>query len=135
MNLITIELCTEDRERLDRLATALEVRTASLNGHVAEGIVRRMKEEAIPEVAKTLTQETETPAPNTPTKEENPKEANSVTLEQIQQKVVQLAAGFGGAKKAAVREVVNAYAKKVSDLPENTWEDVWNKLIALEKEA
>ena len=57
----------------------------------------------------------------------------AVTLEQIQQKVIQLAAANGGAKKAQVRGIVNAYATKVSDLPESTWDEVWEKLTALEK--
>ena len=70
----------------------------------------------------------EAPAPSAEAK------APTVTLEQIQQKVVQLAAGNGGAKKAAVREIVNAYAKKVSDLPADKWGEVWSKLTALEKE-
>lgn len=63
---------------------------------------------------------------------EKPKPA--VTLAQIQQKVVQLAAGSNGSKKAKVREIINAYAKKVSDLPEDKWDEVWDKLTALENE-
>lgn len=68
------------------------------------------------------------------TQPEEPKKP-SVTLAQIQQKVVQLAAGFGGAKKGAVRDIVNAYAKKVSDLPEDKWDEIWDKLTALESEG
>lgn len=86
--------------------------------------------------------ETEAPA-TTPAEEEKPavvEEAPAdepkpaVTLAQIQQKVVQLCAGFNGTKKAAVREIVNAYAKKVSDLPEDKWTEVWDKLTALEEQ-
>lgn len=58
----------------------------------------------------------------------------TVTLEQIQQKVTQLAAANNGAKKAEVREIVNAYAKKVSELPADKWTEVWSKLCALESE-
>lgn len=58
--------------------------------------------------------------------------APAVTIEQIQQKVMQLAVADGGAKKAQVREIVNAYAKKVSDIPEDKWAEVWGKLTALE---
>lgn len=72
----------------------------------------------------------EAPVQPDPVKEEKP----TVTLAQIQQKVVQLAAGFGGSKKAKVREIVNTYAKKVSDLPEDKWTEVWDKLTALEEE-
>lgn len=88
--------------------------------------------------------EAEPPATTQPNEEEPTAEAPTpsaepvaptVTLEQIQQKVVQLAAGFGGSKKAAVREIINAYAKRVSDLPEDKWAEVWDKLTALESEG
>lgn len=87
----------------------------------------------------------EAPAPTTDTpKEEKPAEvkktakaeAPAVTLEQIQAKVVQLAAA-GAEKKAGAREIISAYGTKVSDLknkPE-AWADVWAKLTALEAGA
>jgi hypothetical protein len=55
----------------------------------------------------------------------------SVTLEQIQQKVVKLAAA---GKKAEVREIVTTYGAKVSDLKDQPekWDEVWGKLTALE---
>jgi hypothetical protein len=55
----------------------------------------------------------------------------SVTLEQIQQKVVKLAAA---GKKAEVREIVTTYGAKVSDLKDqpDKWDEVWGKLTALE---
>lgn len=91
-NTITIELCAEDRARLDKLTTALEQRVA-------------------------------------PAEKVEP----AVTLEQIQQKVVQLAAS-GAEKKAKVREVISTYGTKVSDLKDKPekWDEVWEKLTALE---
>lgn len=145
MNKIIIELCAEDRARLDRIAELLE----------ASNSLPEVRE--APEIA---TKREEAPAPVvTPAKEEKPAEAPkkapempgtahpqvmpkveekaapTVTLAQIQQKVVQLAAGFNGSKKAAVREIVNAYAKKVSEIPADKWDEVWAKLTALENEA
>jgi hypothetical protein len=47
---------------------------------------------------------------------------------------VQLAAYNGGAKKAKVREIINAHGAKVSDLKEKpeVWTNVWKQLTALE---
>ena len=96
---------------------------------------------------KNATGEAETSAPPvTPAKEETPTAKEdapaepakpTVTLEQIQQKVVQLAAGNGGAKKAQVRTIINAYGAKVSDLKDqpDKWDEVWGKLTALESEG
>ena len=113
MNIITIQLCAEDRERLDRLKEALENRIT----------------QAAPSVpTESVTVESES---SVSVKEDKP----VVTLEQIHQKVVLIAAGFGGTKKVAVRELINAYAKKVSDLPEDKWQEVWDKLTALESEG
>lgn len=145
MNKIIIEFSAEDRARLDRIAELLEASNSLPEVRQA------------PEIA---TKREEAPAPVvTPAKEEKPAEAPKkapempgtahpqvmpkveekaapiVTLAQIQQKVVQLAAGFNGSKKAAVREIVNAYAKKVSEIPADKWDEVWAKLTALENEA
>lgn len=159
MNNITIELCAEDRARLDKLTAALEKRAEQTDkwAPVPESI---QEPAAAPEAKQTKptkkkatapteepTAAPETPAPITDTpEEEKPTEeptapaekvAPSVTFEQIQQKVVQLAAGFGGTKKAQVREVINGYGAKVSDLKEqpDKWDEVWDKLTALESEA
>jgi hypothetical protein len=94
-------------------------------------------EEAEPSTQATTPSEEEKPTEEEITQAEETVEPAkpTVTLEQIQQKVVQLAAGGNGAKKAKVREIVNAYAKKVSDLPEDKWTEVWDKLTALESEG
>lgn len=67
-------------------------------------------------------------------KPEPKKEKPAVTLEQIQQKVMQLAVADGGAKKAKAREIISAYGAKVSDLKDQPekWAEVWGKLTALE---
>ena len=142
MNCITIELCPEDRARLDRLAEALE-RYPHKCESCAKGVA-----DTVAAVVK-ATQETNTAEkaqeqPTEPTKDDTPatapateekpagKTEQAVTLAQIQQKVVQLAAGADAAKKAAVRAIIHDYAEKVSDLPEDKWSEVWERLTAME---
>lgn len=145
MNRITIELCTEDRARLDRV---IELLGGLAKPQQAEPDELTAKLQAIVDQSKNTAEEAEISAPPvTPNAEEIPVQEEeappvkeettlpSVTLAQIQQKVVQLAAGFDGTKKAKVREIINAYAKKVSDLPEDKWGEVWSKLTALESEG
>lgn len=134
MNTITIELCAEDRARLDRLTAALEARVSASTTEA-------------PAKARPKTTPTEAPSkpaeqPEDPKKEEpaaprvEPTAAPTVTLEQIQQKVVTLATMAGGTKKAKVREVISAYGAKVSDLKDqpDKWHEVWDRLTALEQE-
>jgi hypothetical protein len=147
MNAITIELCAEDRARLDKLAAALEKATArppifcfdmEKGSNTTQPETPEETAEPAPEATEAATPPATQPAEETPAEAPSaPAEANepAVTLAQIQQKVIQLAAGFGGSKKAAVREIVNAYAKKVSDLPEDKLPEIWAKLTALEKEG
>ena len=142
MNCITIELCPEDRARLDRLAEALE-RYPHKCESCAKGVA-----DTVAAVVK-ATQETNTAEkaqeqPTEPTKDDTPatapateekpagKTEQAVTLAQIRQKVVQLAAGADAAKKAAVRAIIHDYAEKVSDLPEDKWPEVWERLTAME---
>lgn len=148
MNTITIELSAEDRARLDKLTAALEL---AGKGTTAPEIKTEDKpttpepkaKKSKPEkAAETPTEAADEPTPTTDTPtEEKPTETATatptVTLEQIQQKVVQLAAGNGGAKKAQVREIISAYGAKVSDLKEqpDKWGEVWAKLTALESEG
>lgn len=149
MNKITIELCTEDRARLDRIAELLEKQTAEPAKCSctckAETTPEQMSidvdaltptTESAQEPVDAPTEATPTTAPaeaETLTEEKKP----TITLEQIQQKVMQLATANGGTKKAAVRDIISAYGSKVSDLKEQPekWGEVWSKLTALESEV
>jgi hypothetical protein len=165
MNNIIIELCAEDRARLDRLAEALERKScdacvaaalewkgAIVKNDTPDEIQQKLAEtlakaEAPTETPKNAPEEAKAePAPiDHPAEEELPWKADTpaeptkptVTLEQIQKKVMQLAAAQGGAKKAKVREIINAYGAKVSDLKDqpDKWDEVWGKLEALESEG
>lgn len=111
--------------------------------------VKKLEEIANAEEPKNEPQESieaETPA-TPPAEEEKPEEVKdapveeaktepTVTLAQIQQKVVQLCAGFEGKKKPAVREIISQYGAKVSDLKDQPekWNEVWKKLTDLEEQ-
>lgn len=120
-NLITIELCEEDRARLDRLAAIMERRATQ-----AETF---LKEEVVP---------TETPQNEPQAQEETTvKEEPTVTLEDIQQKVMELCTADKGKKKAKARDIVMAYSTTISglkDFPEK-WTEIWESLLALERES
>lgn len=143
MNTITIELSAEDRARLDKLTEVLELagKGGTCNCKAEDKPAPKTKQSKPEKAAETPTEAADEPTPTTTTTEEKPPEtataAPTVTLEQIQQKVVQLAAGNGGAKKAQVREIISAYGAKVSDLKEqpDKWGEVWAKLTALESEG
>jgi hypothetical protein len=146
-NTITIELCAEDRARLDKIYEALMTRPNCENcvklvteccTTAAEAPAETHTEPTGAEKAETLTDTH--PIPDgaqwtTCDCKDVPQEA--VSFEQIQQKVKDLVMGFGGAKKAQTRAIVNEYATKVSDLKDmpDKWAEVWDKLVKLEKEV
>ena len=142
-NIIITRLHDDDRARLDKIAALLEKLAdgqapVSINPaevHPVENPFPAPAEEIKPEPVKEEPAPAAEPEPEQapweeikpePVKEEP---APAVTLEQIQQKVVKLATS---GKKAQVREIVNAYAPKVSDLPADKWGEIWGKLTALE---
>lgn len=120
MNTITIELCAEDRARLDAILEALtngapKVEAKAEPEHPVEDPFPETKDPAVE------------PAPvvEAPKKPEAPK----VKMEDVQQKVVALSAA---GKKAEVRAIVTAYAERVSAVPEDKLAEVLEKLNALE---
>ena len=127
MNHITIELCAEDRRRLDRVIRAMEMATGigtTDTAPEAPGIVEPVVDETA------VVQE----APKTePVEQKNPAPIEDVPLEQIQKKVVELCAA---GKKEQARSIIKEFGAKVSDLktPEQRMA-VWEKLSALEAGA
>ena len=158
-NTITVRLSDDDRARLDKLTNALEAlsRVVPNCDSCVQSAIKLTQATAAPAEPTETSQEPagameeksadkNTPEQNEPAvAAEEPQEAveptpepvepepakPSVTLEQIQQKVVKLAAA---GKKAEVREIVTAYGSKVSDLKDqpDKWDEVWGKLTALE---
>lgn len=132
---ITIELCAEDRARLDHInvnLTELILRVMG-NGAPDTGDVLR---KAATELAGKLAEQ----HPVTEPFEELPKaepvpfeqpapEAPVYKPEDIQQKVVALSAS---GRKAEVREIVKSYAEKVSAIPADKFGEVMARLAGLE---
>jgi hypothetical protein len=113
---LTIELCAEDRKRLDVISDTLElIRLA-----VAEG-------KTLPPVVAQESAQPEPKAEPTPEAEEAP--AKVVELSDIQKKVVELSAA---GKKAEVRGIITKYASRVSAIPADKTAEVWEQLTALE---
>lgn len=132
---ITIELCAEDRARLDHInvnLTELILRVMGSQKVDTGEVLRR----AAPELAGKPAEQ----HPVTEPFEELPK-AEPVPFEQpmpetpqykpedIQQKVVALSAS---GKKAEVREIVKSYAEKVSAIPADKFGEVMARLAGLE---
>ena len=130
MNHITIELCAEDRARLDKILAALE------NHPNCGPCLETVKDladaiEAQPEAPKQ--EEHEAPKqeePEAPKQEATePEPAAKYTPNDIQQAAVRLIAA---GKKQQVREIVQTYAGKISDIPTDKCDEVMAKLAALE---
>lgn len=144
-NHITIELCAEDRARLDAILAGL----ANLK-HDCKGCVEAVMH-GVDEVVKTTTAQKPQNTPQEAVKEDlvemafPPEEVNppwetsnpfpekqlepAVTVADVQKKVIALAAA---GKKAEMTKVVKAYADRVSLIPEDKLAEVFAKLTALE---
>lgn len=143
MNTITIELCAEDRARLDAILKAL-THTHDCNSCV-EQVIRTIDPLMQSSIADTeAAEQPQEPAkepaqPVTPPEVEQPAETTTETPEseqtptvdrsEVQRKVVELSAA---GKKAEVKEIVMAYADRVSTIPEDKLAEVFDKLSALE---
>lgn len=144
-NIITIELCAEDRARLDRVIEALEHRPNCENcASAAITMTQAAQAEAETPTAeaKEPTPTTNPPEPETPveTAPEHPldvlpfekptaPEAPKVEPADIQRKVVDLCSK---GKKAEVKDIITAYAPNVSGIPADKLAEVLEKLNALE---
>lgn len=113
---VTVELCQEDRARLDAILAALQ----SCGTPYAVAAAQEPQEAPAPEPEAEPAPEPETPGEDAP----------AVTHSDVQKKVVALSAS---GKKDQVREIVLAYNNtKVSDIPDDKLAEVWDKLTALE---
>lgn len=126
MNKITIELCTEDRARIDRLTEVLEA--------MAQNQPRQLYAIDLGTAPETDAQAPEAAEPKqTQPKTEKPAEAENVapvvTEDDIRSKYMSLAAT--PKKKEAVM-LIKLYADKISDIPADKRAEVLEKLNALE---
>ena len=117
-NKITIELCAEDRARLDRLTAALERK--AIETSATETI------ESTVEVTEPTVKEEETP-----TKEEiqEPTPTKTVERSELRAKVIELSAK---GLKEQTRDIVQAYAPTVAAVPDDKISECYEKLEALE---
>ena len=134
MNTIIIELCQEDRARLDKIIEALEqshtiaVNSVSAAPNVESDEPKTETEEpmegqvTVEEIVETTKQISTVEAPV-----EEP--IKVVSLSDIQKKVVELSAA---GKKAEVRDIITKYANRVSAIPAEHTAEVWDQLIGLE---
>ena len=124
-NTITIELCAEDRARLDRLAEALERKACD---KCVENVTAYFK------AVGTSHEELEAIEPaqeeNATEKEfEAPETVKTVDRSELRSKVIELSAK--GLKEQA-RDIVRAYAQTVTAVPEDKVTECYMKLAALE---
>lgn len=128
-NRITIELCAEDRARLDRLAEALERKTCDKCVTSAIQLVKGEQEpvqapEAITPASKPPGEEKpveKDPEPQTPVR--------TVDRAELRAKVIDLSAK---GLKDQVRDIVKAYAPTVKDVPDDNLVECYDRLVALE---
>lgn len=149
-NIITIELCAEDRARIDRLIAAVEKRTVQVESALEQkyNIKTEPTDDPVTKaLADTLsraqesqnkaTGEQETPAPTTPQTEETPtveavepqQTARKVDRAELRAKVVELSAK---GLKEQVKAVVREYGQTVPTIPEDKIAECYEKLEALE---
>lgn len=143
-NIITIELCAEDRARIDRLSKALEALQPPtihvddpLQKALAEQVAKSEKAPTQSPVEPAGEAKAETPATPQPeaevatTAEPDPvAEAKPApTTAELQQKVIAL---VNKGKKADVAAIVKSYAATVSGIPEDKRAECMDKLNALE---
>ena len=139
MNTITIELSGDDRGRLDKLLAAVDALNASLlanQGMIAIADAGTHAEQ--PSEPHTAQENAPGKKVTTPTADAPQSAAqtatepsDAVTLADVQRKVVELC-GPPHNKKAQVREIVKAYAPKVTGIPADKCAEVMDKLNALE---
>lgn len=154
-NTITIELCAEDRARLDRLAEALERKACDKCVTTSMAYVKATTEPEQDEIqqklAETLakagesveppknateTAEDSTPS-TTPPDEEKPTQKEPTEVEstktvgraELRAKVIELSAK---GLKEQTREIVRSYAQTVNDVPKDKVTECYEKLVALE---
>lgn len=118
--------------KLDRIIELLEKQTThncescvnTATQYVAEAL-RQDAQESAEDNGKVNTQ----PEEEKPTAATEANDAPVVKREDVQSLVVKLSAA---GKKDAVKEIVTAYAPRVSGIPEDKLAEVWDKLTALE---
>lgn len=125
---IPVQLCEEDRHRLD----AIIVHLTLIGNYLKDSDTPFQIPAGFEPQAPTGAQNEEgdaVPAEPEKTPETKAEPEPEVKQSDIQQKVVSLSAA---GKKDQVRAIITAYADRVSAIPEDKYSEVWAKLTALE---
>ncbi len=136
MNEITINLSNQDRETLSKILKALEgMQNCQQCSQISSAYAQELKEiHSTPEAVKApylpIPKEfcSDGPVEAIPTAEAPEPEEKPIKKEDVQKKVVELSAA---GKKGEVKIIVNAYAERVSDIPDDKLAEVYRKLIEL----
>lgn len=141
MNNISIELCAEDRARLDKVIgllavlaeTAVKVpktapKSTQEEPKAESRAITQAEQEETP-VAEIEPQEVKAEAPAEPTPQPVPQPAPDVSLEELQGLVVRLATN---GKKLEARDIVFEYAKSVTAVPAEKRGELYARLQKLE---
>ena len=130
-NTITIELCAEDRARLDRLAEAMErkacdrcVATIQQTETEVDPAQLTIDDIEAPEEAAEVSTPTTTPQNENPTEE-----APKVDRAELRAKVIELSAK---GLKEQTRDIIQSYAPTVAAVPDDKVAECYLKLVALE---
>ncbi len=136
MNTITIELCKEDRKRLDDLTGAVTLLASVLGSFQPPEIRTEILQEATgsdhPVDASTAHLEPADAPATTPAAEPAPVEPTPepVSFAEFQKAVTQ-AVAKGPKQKAAAKEIINKYAASVSAVPEDKRAEVMAELAKI----
>lgn len=133
---VTIELCEEDRQRLDLIASLLtvgierqEAKKEPVNMVDPAENLKIVNEHPVDEVSPHAA-----PDPNQLSFfDQTPAEQVNYTKDDVQALVMKLAAP-GTGKKEAVKAIVNEYAPRISGIPEEKVNEVMAKLNQLAEE-
>jgi len=131
MNKITIELCAEDRARLDNILETLKSMATVPCVTVGELAGNEQTTPETPAAPEPVKAEPVAQAPAAPEAPEpvGAETAPEVTAAELQSKVVQL---VSAGKKDATRAVIMEYAKSVGEIPADKRAEVLERLNALE---
>lgn len=133
-NFITIELCADDRARIDKLIQALEQNTAqkvTAPSQNPQSTTQVQTDPAQVTLAEVISNEEETPTSAiTPNEDEKPtnQEKETVGKAELKALVIKLCAN---GKKAESRNIILKYAPTVASVPEDKIAECYDKLVAL----
>lgn len=130
-NTITIELCAEDRKRIDELIAFAGLIAGEMKTHNAPVIMAAVDPEP---AAPAEEHPVDAVAPHGESEPVAEPELPKYTTADILAKV-QTMAGPGNPKRERAKAIVQSYGKKVSDIPEDKRAEAMQRLMELEAEV